>query len=77
MTSYDEEHSGPDFSPAYGVQLHDPCLPESARILTRSPVILAASHGKRKDTLARSPAAARCWADTIECASSSSVSHGV
>ena len=38
---------------------------------------LAASHGKRKDTLGRSPAAARCWADTIECASSSAASHGV
>ena len=43
MTSYDEEHSGPDFSPAYGVQLHDPRLleyvgaPESACLLTRSP----------------------------------------
>ena len=23
MTSYDEETSGPDFTPAYGVQLHD------------------------------------------------------
>ena len=43
MTSYDEEHSGPDFSRAYEVQLHDPRLleyvgaPESARSLTRSP----------------------------------------
>ena len=43
MTSYDEENSGPDFSPAYGVQLHDPSLleyvgaPESACLLTRSP----------------------------------------
>ena len=43
MTSYDEEHSGPDFTPAYGVQLHDPRLlehvgaPESARLLSRSP----------------------------------------
>ena len=33
-----EEHSGPDFMPAYGVQLHDSCLleyvgaPESARL---------------------------------------------
>ena len=43
MTSYDEDHSGPDFTPAYGVQLHDPRLleyvgaPESARLLGRSP----------------------------------------
>ena len=42
MTSYDEEHSGPDFTPAYVVQLHDPLLleyvgaPESARLLSRS-----------------------------------------
>ena len=26
MTSYDEENSGTDFLPAYGVQLHDLCL---------------------------------------------------
>ena len=43
MTSYDEQHGGPDFTPAYGVQLHDPRLleyvgaPESARLLSRSP----------------------------------------
>ena len=36
MTSYDQDSGGPDFSPAYGVQLHDPRLleyvgaPESA-----------------------------------------------
>ena len=42
MTSYDE-HGGPDFTPAYGIQLHDPRLleyvgaPESARLLSRSP----------------------------------------
>ena len=41
--SYDEEHSGPDFTPAYGVQLHDLRLleyvgaPESASLLSRSP----------------------------------------
>ena len=28
MTSYDEEHGGPDFTPAYGIQLHDPPLLE-------------------------------------------------
>ena len=43
MTSYDQESGGLDFSPAYGVQLHDPRLleyvgaPESARLLSRSP----------------------------------------
>ena len=43
MTSYDEENGGPDFSPAYGIQLHNPRLleyvgaPESARLLSRSP----------------------------------------
>ena len=43
MTSYDEEHSGSDFTAAYGVQLHDPRLleyvgaPESAHLLSRSP----------------------------------------
>ena len=43
MTSYDEESGGPDFTPAYGIQLHDPRLleyvgaPESARLLSRSP----------------------------------------
>ena len=36
MTSHDQDSDGPDFSPAYGVQLHDPRLleyvgaPESA-----------------------------------------------
>ena len=28
MTSYDQDSDGPDFSPAYGVQLHDPRLLE-------------------------------------------------
>ena len=43
MTSYDEESGGPDFTPAYGIQLHDPRLleyvgvPKSARLLNRSP----------------------------------------
>ena len=43
MTSYDQDSDGPDFSPAYGVQLHDPRFleyvgaPESARLLSRSP----------------------------------------
>ena len=43
MTSCDQESGGPDSSPAYGVQLHDPRLleyvgaPESAWLLSRSP----------------------------------------
>ena len=43
MTSYDQDSEGPDFSPAHGVQLHDPWLLEyvgaleSARLLSRSP----------------------------------------
>ena len=42
MTSYDVEAGGPNFAPAYGVQLHDPRLleyvgaPESARLTSRS-----------------------------------------
>ena len=28
MTSYDQDSGGPDFSPAYGIQLHDPRLLE-------------------------------------------------
>ena len=49
MTSYDQASGIPDFSPAYGIQLHDPWLleyvgaPESARLLSHS--ILAASLG--------------------------------
>ena len=43
MTSYDQESGGPDFSPVYGIQLHDPRLleyvgaPESAGLLSCSP----------------------------------------
>ena len=54
MTSYDEENSGPDFTPAYGVQLHDPRLleyvgtPESARLLSRSPEYWAHHMGREK-----------------------------
>ena len=54
MTSYDEEHSGPDFTPAYGVQLHDPRLleyvgaPESARLLSRSPEYWVYHMGREK-----------------------------
>ena len=56
MTWYDEEHSGPDFMPAYGVQLHDPRLleyvgaPESARLLSRSPEYWV-HHMGRENTL--------------------------
>ena len=43
MTSYDEENSRSDFSPAYGIHLHNPRLleyvgaPESARLLSGTP----------------------------------------
>ena len=43
MTSYDEDQGGLHFTPAYGIQFHDPWLleyvgaPESARLLSRSP----------------------------------------
>ena len=43
MTSNDEDKNHSDFSPAYGIHLHDPRLleyvgaPESARLLSRSP----------------------------------------
>ena len=43
MTSYDEDVDRSDLSPAYGIHLHDPRLleyvgvPESARLLSRSP----------------------------------------
>ena len=42
MTSHDHDSDCPDFSPAYGVQMHDPRFleyvgaPESARLLSRS-----------------------------------------
>ena len=54
MTSYDEENSGPDFPPAYGVQLHDPRLleyvgaQESACLLTRSPEYWLHHMGREK-----------------------------
>ena len=43
MTSYDEDVDRSDLNPAYGIHLHDPRLleyvgvPESARLLSRSP----------------------------------------
>ena len=43
ITSYDEENNRSDFSPAYGIHLHDPRLleyvgaPESARLLSHTP----------------------------------------
>ena len=54
MTSYDPEKGGPDFSPAYGVQLHDLRLleyvgaPESARLLSRSPEYWVQHMGREK-----------------------------
>ena len=54
MTSYDVETGGPDFAPAYGVQLHDPHLleyvgaPESARLTSRSPEYWVHHMGREK-----------------------------
>ena len=54
MTSYDGENGGPDFTLAYGVQLHDPCLleyvgaPGSARLLSRSPEYWVNHMGREK-----------------------------
>ena len=54
MTSYDKENSGPDCTPAYGVQHHDPCLleyvgaPESAHLLSRSPEYWLHHMGREK-----------------------------
>ena len=54
ITSYDPEKGGPDFSPEYSVQLHDPRLleyvgaPESARLLSRSPEYWVQYMGREK-----------------------------
>ena len=54
ITSYDLEIDGSDFSPEYGVQLHDPRLleyvgtPESARLLSRSPEYWVQHMGREK-----------------------------
>ena len=54
MTSYDGENGGPDFTPAYGVQLHDPRLleyvgaTESARLLSFSPEYWVNHMGREK-----------------------------
>ena len=54
ITSYDLEIDGSDFSPEYGVQLHDLRLleyvgaPESARLLSRSPEYWVQHMGKEK-----------------------------
>ena len=56
MTSRDEEQSGPDCTPAYGVQLHDPRLleyvgaPESAHLLSHNPEYWV-HHMGRENTL--------------------------
>ena len=56
ITSYDLEIDGSDFSPEYGVQLHDPRLlkyvgiPESARLLSHSPEYWV-EHMGRENTL--------------------------
>ena len=54
IASYDLEIDGSDFSPEYGVQLHDPRLleyvgaPESARLLSHSPEYWVQHMGREK-----------------------------
>ena len=54
MTGKGSVPDGPDFTPAYGVQLHDPRLlvyvgaPESARLLTHSPEYWLHHMGREK-----------------------------
>ena len=68
MTSYDQESGGPDFSPTYVIQLHDPRLleyvgaPESARLLSRSPEYWLHHLGHEK-----TPASTRRRPHFIEC----------
>ena len=77
MTSYDEEHSGPDFTPVYGVQPALVCGCTGIGTSTQpQPRVLGTSLGKREDTLGRATAAARRWADTIECTGSPAACNG-
>ena len=77
MASYDQESCGPDFSPAYGIQLHDPRLleyvgaPESARLLSRSPEYWLHQLGHEKTRLRSSFSATRDSSyQTYKCCSS-------
>ena len=80
MTSYDQDSGGPDFSPAYGIQLHDPRLleyvgaPESARLLIRSPEYWLHHLGHKK-TLGVALQSARRRTNLIQCASCATVCH--
>ena len=40
------------------------------------PRVLGPSHGKGEDTLGRATAAARCWADTLECSGAPAACDG-
>ena len=65
MTSYDEDADRSDFSPAYGIHLHDPRLleyvgtPESARLLSRSPEYWLHHMGRPDIVLSTGPLAIR------------------
>ena len=78
MTSYDQESGGPDFSPAYGVQLHDPRLleyvgaPESARLLSRSPEYWL-HHRTWKDACSRTSTSARRGPYPVQCPGSPAI----
>ena len=82
MTSYDEEHSGPDFTPAYGVQLHDPRLleyvgaPESACLLSCSPEYWVHHMGREKTLSAALQLQHDAGPKTVERAGSSATCDG-
>ena len=79
MTSYDQDSGGPDFSPVYGIQLHDPRLleyvgvPESARLLSRSPEYWLHHLGHEKTFAAALPTSARCGPHPVQCPGSSAI----
>ena len=81
LTSYDEGHGGPDFTPAYGIQLHDPRLSEYGcagvgSVAQPQPRIMATPLREREDAFGRVTAAARRWSYTIECTGSAAARHG-
>ena len=73
ITSYNLEIDGSDFSPEYGVQLHDPRLleyvgaPESARLLSRSPEYWVQHMGRGKTLSAALQLQHDAGFDFIEC----------
>ena len=82
MASYDEEHGGPDFTPAYGMQLHDPWLleyvgaPESARLFSRSPEYWLHHLGHEKTLFGHASTSTCRWSHPLERAGVAAVCHG-